>query len=331
MLPDGMIKTRKVNREIATSALDCVAVVGDEIKLYFPHAKSSFDEADLRTRQSFGDGTTALVKSLRVGVAGCSGTGSWVIEMLARLGVGHLALIDPDLVEGKNLNRIVNTTKEDVSNRRFKADVMVRAINNLGRGTKVEVICKDLSKREVIEALGSCDIIFGCLDSADGRDLLNRISTYYTVPYFDVGVRLDADGIGGVHQICCAIHYLIPGGSSLLSRGVITTEQVSAQSLRRHDAYQYAARLKEGYIHGIQVESPAVISVNGFASSHAINEFLARLHPFRSDPNSEYRYQLFSLKDGNWLRLSDGPDCEILQKKIGRGDTAPLLDNPFSE
>ena len=64
---------------------------------------------DLRTRQAFGDGTTDLLRSLSVGVAGCSGTGSWVIELLGRLGIGRLVLVDPDTIECKNMNRIVNS------------------------------------------------------------------------------------------------------------------------------------------------------------------------------------------------------------------------------
>jgi len=272
-----------------------------------------------------------MLKSLRVGVAGCSGTGSWVIEMLARLGIGHLVLVDPDRIERKNLNRIVNSRGQDAHDADFKVDAIARAIVGMELGTVVDVFREDLTKRVVIQALATCDVIFGCLDSADGRDVLNRISTYYCVPYLDVGVRLDADGKGGVHQVCAAVHYVIPGGSSLFSRRVIATAQVSAQSLRRHDPAQYEARLKESYIQGVQVDSPAVISINGFAASHAVNELLARIHRFRSDDNSEYRYQLFSLRDGTWLKLSDGPTCEVLRKRVGRGDCTPLLDNPLTK
>ena len=49
---------------------------------------------------------------MSIAVVGCSGTGSPVIEQLARLGVGRLVLVDPDRVEEKNLNRIVNATRE---------------------------------------------------------------------------------------------------------------------------------------------------------------------------------------------------------------------------
>jgi len=240
-------------------------------------------------------------------VVGCSGTGSWVVEMLARLGVGRIVLVDPDCMERKNLNRIVNSRKADVDCKRAKVDVLADAIGALGLGTVVETYRSDLAKPDVVKALANCDFLFGCMDSADGRDLLNRIATYYSLPYIDVGVRLDANGNGGIEQICCAIHYLLPGGSSLLSRGVITSEQVQAQAVYWTNPEQYAALEKEGYIKGIAIDRPAVVSINGFAATHAVNEMLARLHPFRRDSGEDFRYQVFSLSDGAWLKLPDGP------------------------
>jgi hypothetical protein len=198
----------------------------------------------------------------------------------------------------------------------------------MGFGTAVETFARDLAHGEVVTTLAGCDFLFGCMDSADGRDILNRIASFYLVPYIDVGVRLDADGRGGVDQICCAIHYLLPGGSSLLSRGVITSEQVQAEALHRTNPEQYAALRKEGYIKGMAVDRPAVVSVNGFIATHAVNEMLARLHPFRRDSNEEFRYQIFSLSDGAWLRLPDGPPCKLLGRYVGRGDAQPLIGNP---
>lgn len=329
MLPDDRVVARSIHSLGGATPVQRVATVGDDLILWDEELGGlHFDEAELRTRQTFGDRTTRLLKSLSVGVVGCSGTGSWVVEMLARLGVGRLILIDPDLVERKNLNRIVNSTAESARQKRAKVEVLRDAIIAMGLGTQVEVFHKDLANRHVIQTLATCDFLFGCLDSADGRDLLNRISSYYLIPYTDVGVRLDADGNGGISQACAAIHYLIPGGSSLLTRHVISPEQVAAQAMRRTDPAAYEARLREGYIKGVRVESPAVVSLNGFAASHAVNEMLARLHPFRADSNADYRYQLFSLRDGAWHKLPDGPRCEILGKRVGRGDCVPLIDNP---
>lgn len=49
---------------------------------------------------------------------------------------------------------------------------------------------------EAVHEVACCDVIFGCTDGAEARHLLNHIATFYSIPYFDVGVRLDADGQG---------------------------------------------------------------------------------------------------------------------------------------
>jgi hypothetical protein len=330
MLPDGEIFARVFARDGRFIKIDRVMVVGDEVVSYVNKPsmkKTPVDQAFLRTQQAFGRGTVSTLSRMRVGVVGCSGTGSWVVEMLARLGVGELVLVDPDSIERKNLNRIVNSTATDAVTGRAKVKVLARAIRRLDLGTRVFAYRTDILQRNVVRALADCDFLFGCVDSADGRDALNRVAAFYTIPYVDVGVRLEADGRGGVQQVCAAVHYLIPDGSSLLSRRVITPEQVRAESLHRRAPDQYAALRKEGYIHGVNADSPAVVSVNGFAASHAVNEMLARIHPFRRDENSEFRFQTFSLTDGAWLRIEDGPACPYLSKRTGRGDCDPFLDN----
>ena len=83
-----------------------------------------------------------------------------------------------------------------------------------------------------------------------GRHTLNRLATFYTLPYFDVGVRLDADGRGGIDKIAGAVHYLQPGRSSLLSRGVYDMRRVEAEEMRRTDPELYRRQVKEGYLRG---------------------------------------------------------------------------------
>jgi len=73
------------------------------------------------------------------------------------------------------------------------------------------------------------------MDGVEGRHLLNRLTTFYLMPYFDVGVRLDADGNGGIERIAGAVHYLQPGLSSLLSREVYNMARVEAEEMRRTD------------------------------------------------------------------------------------------------
>src|SRR5439155_6667757 len=95
--------------------------------------------------QLFGAGTTRRLRQMAAAVIGCSGTGSPLIEQLARLGFGRLVLVDPDSIEEKNLNRILNARREDAYLKRPKVEAMARAIAAMGFGTELEIIQADLA------------------------------------------------------------------------------------------------------------------------------------------------------------------------------------------
>ncbi len=329
MLPCGEIFGRRVSANGRFEALQSVAIAGNDL-LFWPSASSSpLPGFTQRHAQIFGQGTTSRLRQLSAAVIGCSGTGSPLIEQLVRLGIGRLVLVDPDAVEEKNLNRILHATMGDVKARRPKVEVIRRAIRETGLECDIVPVQRNLVDREVVKLVAGCDVVFGCMDGAEGRNLLNRLATFYCLPYFDVGVRLEADGVGGVSQVCGGVQYLQPGGSSLISRGVITADEIEAEALRRTDPAEYEQRLKVGYIRGIREERPAVISVNMFFASLAVNEFLARLHPFRDDPNGDYAWTSISLTQMQTYPKPDGTACARLAKHVGRGDMTPMLDIPI--
>jgi len=326
-MDDGRMFGRVVTPEGEFTPLESITMVGDDIVTWSAqHAAPAVPEFGRRVAQTFGAGTFEKLRNLRIAVVGCSGTGSPVIEQLARNGVGALLLIDPDVIEEKNLNRIWNATRKDATARRAKVKVAQRAVKSMGLGTDVEVYDKNLFHDEVVRAIADCDVVFGCMDSIDGRYLLNKLATFYLIPYLDLGVKIEADGHGGVEQVCGSVHYLQPGGSSLLSRHVLTLEQVRAAGLRRTDPDAYQQQVKEGYIRGAQEDRPAVIQLNSLIASLAVNELLARLHPFRLDPNAEFAVTRISLSHGIFEHTEDGEPCGVLARHAGRGDITPLLD-----
>ncbi len=329
MLPDGRIIGRIVDPKGNFQPLSKVAVIGDNLNFWYSgYYGQSVPEFTSRHAQIFGNGTTTLLRQLTIAVVGCSGTGSIVIEQLARLGVGRLILVDPDHIEEKNLNRVLNATMQDANDNLPKVTVMKRAIANMGLGTEVFTFAHNLSDPKVVKAIAESDVVFGCLDSVDGRHLLNRLATFYLLPYFDVGVKLEADGNGGVDQVCGTVHYLQPGKSSLFSRKTYTMEQVRAAGLKRTDPETYREQLKSKYIVGVEEERPAVISVNMQFASLVVNEFLARLHPYRDDENSLFAAYRFSLTQAQLYRESESESCRVLNRHTGRGDIKPLLDMP---
>ena len=327
MFPDGRMIGRLVDENGRFHPLSSINVVGDDL-LFWPfgvHA-TPVPEFARRVAQTFGAGTYDRLRNLRIGVVGCSGTGSPLIEQLARNCVGSLVLVDPDRVEEKNLNRILNATMDDAQQGRLKVEVAARAIRAMGLKTVVETHPRSLFDPRAVRVIAGCDVVFGCVDSIDGRHLLNKLATFYLVPYFDLGVKLEADGKGGVDQVCGTVHYLQPGGSSLLSRHVYTMEQVRAAGLYRTDPTAYRTQLQDGYIRGVQEDRPAVVQLNTLLASLAVNEFLARLHPYRIDPNSDYAVHRLSISHGIYEHEGDGEPCSMLAHHVGRGDVNPLLD-----
>jgi hypothetical protein len=61
----------------------------------------------------------------------------------------------------------------DAAASRAKVDVLGDAVERAGLGTKVIRVNKNLWNPETIRAVAQCDIVFGCMDTIDGRFLLN--------------------------------------------------------------------------------------------------------------------------------------------------------------
>ncbi len=330
MLPDGKIFGRIVTPELQFCKIDKISIAGRKLTIFQDNKLQFNSELNLRNAQTLGEGTQKLLKNLTIGVVGCSGTGSPVIEQLTRLGVGTLILIDPDKVELKNLNRIINSTKDDAEKKRYKVDVLKESILKMGFATKVVTYTSNLYDNvKAIKHLSNCDFVFGCMDSVDGRHLLNSISSYYLIPYIDVGIKILSDKKGGIEQICGTVHCITPEGSSLQTRGVYTHEMLRAANMLRADSVEYKKQKQSGYIVDVNVEAPAVISINMYASSLAVNEFLSRVHEIKVDDLSNYDVIRFSLTDYYLMNeKSNDPIDPLLIKNIGKGDIIPLLNMP---
>lgn len=333
MLPDGEMFGRVLWYGDTFVPVTCVVVVGADLHFWYSHQDNNATSLEFTTShtQAFGQGTTDQLRRLSIAVIGCSGTGSPVIEQLARLGVGELVLVDDDLIEERNINRILNSTLADAKKQRPKVNVLADAVKRMGLGTQVRIFNKNLWDKEVVQHVAECDVVFGCMDTIGGRFLLNTLATYYTIPYFDVGVRLDAvptgTDKGRIREVCGTVHYLQPGQSSLMSRGLVSMERVAAEGLQRTDPTAYDQQLEDGYIRGVKENRPAVISVNMHLATVAVNDFLARLHPYREEPNSQVASIETSLSSFDTFTESeaDYETCVMLQDKVGLGDIKPLL------
>ncbi len=179
-----------------------------------------------------------------------------------------------------------------------------------------------------MSALVDCDVLFGCVDSAFGRYHLECVASAYLIPYFDVGVHIEADGTGGIGVADAVSHYIHPDGRDLWSRGAYRMDQVTAENWRRTDPEHYARQRDAGYLAEIEEESPAVMSVNMQAACMAFNDFIARMHSFRLDRDREFATQRFRLVHGCFEHETDeGKPHRLFARYRGTGDNSLLVRN----
>jgi len=328
MKPDGEIIARAIDAQGEFQTFSSACVAGPSIHIWKNDARIPLTQYESKLSQTFGKATLDRLRSMRVGVIGCSGTGSILIELLARNCLGELVIVDDDFIEEKNLNRIVNSSMLAARKRLPKVVAISEAIKGFGLGTKVEPLQALTDSSDVIAALVDCDVIFGCVDSAFGRYHLECFASAYLTPYFDVGVHLEANGEGNISSADAVAHYVHPEGSDLLSRGAYRMEQVTAENWRRTDPNYYKQQHIAGYLEAVGEEQPAVMSLNMQAACMAFNDFIARLHSFRLDENSEFATQRFRVAHGCYEHeADDGTPHKLFDRYKGSGDASLLVRN----
>ena len=328
MLPDGSIRARIFIAPSDFQEMFSVSVVGEDIHIWRSAVQLDRVGYEFKLKQTFGSHTLSILRSLRVGVVGCSGTGSIVVELLARNGIGKLVLVDDDFIEERNLNRIVNSTLEAAQQREPKVEALRKVVLGMGLGTTVKGIQQTTDSLAVTKALIDCDLVFGCTDTAYGRYHLDCLTSAHLIPYFDVGVNLDADGKGGVSAADAVCHYVHPDGDDLLARDAYSMDQVTAELWHRNDFKTYNQRRIAGYLTEVGEDQPAVMSVNMQAACMAFNDFLARIHSIRYDQNNQFSTQIFRLAHGHYDHYSSRDDHHPLIKRfVGSGDRSLLVKN----
>jgi molybdopterin/thiamine biosynthesis adenylyltransferase len=103
-----------------------------------------------------------------------------VILLLARLGVGHLIVVDHDLFDETNLNRQALCNEKSLG--RPKAQVAVEAVGLINPGVKVTPHDARLALPEAPKLLVGSDVVVDALDNIPDRFVLERATKRLGVP-----------------------------------------------------------------------------------------------------------------------------------------------------
>ena len=139
-----------------------------------------------RNMRTFSLRDQARLLRSRAAVVGLGGLGGAVTELLARAGVGRLALIDGDRFEDSNLNRqLMSTVDLQGKPKAAAAAARVRAVNPSVETAEHGVF---LDSGNAARLLDGAQVVVDCLDSLDSRRNLQKACRRLDIPLVSAAV-----------------------------------------------------------------------------------------------------------------------------------------------
>ena len=176
-------------------------------------------ERYLRNHDAISEEEQQTLGTKRVLVVGCGGLGGMVIECLARIGVGHLRVVDGDVFEESNLNRQLLSSRMNLGRpKTLAAQQRVMAVNSL---VEVDAVQENLTAENALELLAECDVAVDCLDNIPSRLVLQQAAKAAGIPMVHGAVA------GWLGRIC-----VIQPGEDLLNLLYPGTEEAQGEELK---------------------------------------------------------------------------------------------------
>lgn len=266
-----------------------ISILSDKIEL---HSISKPDEPLqnlMRQEAAFGGAFNSKLQSLRAVVVGAGGTGSPVSTLLARAGIGELIIIDGDILEKTNMNRVRGYLARDIG--RKKVAALKDFIDTLGLNVVVSVIDGYLHESsEAIDALSSADVIFGCTDDISGRNIMNQALYYYAQAYIDCGltgrVETHTDGFPYLRDHRGRVSCILPeAGACLRCQRVVTNDRLSyEQAIKENPELVKVDPItlkQEYYLEGGGEQAPGVGPFTSATADNVVATFMDLIRPYR--------------------------------------------------
>lgn len=300
-------------------SLGTYRVIGDHFSRLYSHPKGGRQRTSAHDRQvrMFGAAGQDVLEASKVAVVGLGGVGSLVAEYLARLGVGHLILIDPDRIESSNLSRVVGATLVDVETGQLKTQIAVRHARELANNARLQPIADDVSRHSVAQVLRDCDFIFLAADSMRARLVVNALAHQYIIPVIQVGAKIRQDKFGNLADAMCAVRHIRPGTGCLWCNGLIDPTQLAVEAKSDRERKEQA--------YGVQEPNPSVITLNAVAAAHAVNDFLFDFLGLRTgDVEAAYHNFHFDRGKDQHVMPRRSPQCRECVDRLAMGDAMEL-------
>ena len=243
-----------------------VVEIGSKLEsLFVPSDDQAAEQKFDRQIRAFGQSGQKSIQRLTIAIVGLGGTGSAIAQQVAHLGVRNFILIDPDVIETHNLNRLIGATISDVG--AAKVAVASRQVSAINPGSTIQQISGDIRDANAARALLAADFIFCCTDSHASRAIVSQVAYQYLIPCVDMGVGIHVNG-SEIEYIVGRVQLLSPGQACLICTNSLNSKTIREELLSEEE------RRVDAYIVGANEPQPAVVSLNSTVASLAVTMFL---------------------------------------------------------
>jgi molybdopterin/thiamine biosynthesis adenylyltransferase len=135
----------------------------------------------IRNRESISIQDQIRLAESRIAVIGSGGLGGHVILLLARIGIGHLKIIDGDVFDETNLNRQPLCNTETIN--RAKPKVAADVVNLINPSVEVSIITDKVNVANAEHILSEVDVIVDALDNMDDRLMVEKVAKKNRIPF----------------------------------------------------------------------------------------------------------------------------------------------------
>jgi molybdopterin/thiamine biosynthesis adenylyltransferase len=134
----------------------------------------------LRNRDSISLDEQLELAESQVSVVGAGGLGGQVILLLARVGIGHLIIVDSDVFDETNLNR--QALSSNLSLGRSKAEEAVSVVGSINPGVEVTPYHVKIDSSIAQRILSGSHVVVDALDNVPDRFILEKAAKKLGVP-----------------------------------------------------------------------------------------------------------------------------------------------------
>lgn len=139
------------------------------------------DARYLRNLPALSEQACQLLRRKKAAVIGCGGLGGHLVELLCRVGIGSIRVVDGDVFAESNLNRQLLSLPSLLGCR--KAEAAADRIRQINPQVQAEAVCVFLDKSNAADLIADCDVVLDALDNIPARKILEQACSDAGIPY----------------------------------------------------------------------------------------------------------------------------------------------------